>query len=210
MKRVGLAAVAALLLAASSAQAATPSIDIHSAGPLSDIYIGNDLSCQVRSGGFSSTEFFPNATGPGDCGTFLFITGPTPRLRSSWVPTSRTTLAALTPSNLHRGAVHAREPVADRLGHGGESVPRHDRRDRHDPREVSTSLSSEVDTYVVGNNFFHTRRDGHEHEHVERASTATLYHAADCQLRGNVTTGLARPSHRSELTELGELARRTS
>ena len=48
MKRVGLAAVAALLLAASSAQAATPAIDIHSAGPLSDIYIGNELSCQVR------------------------------------------------------------------------------------------------------------------------------------------------------------------
>ena len=71
MKRVGLAAaVAALLLVASSAQAATPAIDIHSAGPLSDIYIGNDLSCQVRSGGFSSTEFFPNASGPGDCGTF--------------------------------------------------------------------------------------------------------------------------------------------
>ena len=40
MKRVGLAAVAVLLLAASSAQAATPSIDIHSAGPLSDIYVG--------------------------------------------------------------------------------------------------------------------------------------------------------------------------
>jgi len=37
MKRVGLAAVAVLLLAASSAQAATPSIDIHSAGTLSDI-----------------------------------------------------------------------------------------------------------------------------------------------------------------------------
>ena len=49
-------------------------IDIHSAGPLSDIYIGNDLGCQVRSGGFSSTEFFPNASGPGDCGTF-FNTG---------------------------------------------------------------------------------------------------------------------------------------
>ena len=74
MKRVGLAAVAVLLLAASSAQAATPAVDIHSAGPLSDIYIGNDLSCQVRSGGFSSTEFFPNASGPGDCGTF-FNTG---------------------------------------------------------------------------------------------------------------------------------------
>ena len=67
-------ALALVLFAAPGAWAATPSVDIHSAGPLSDIYIGNDLSCQVRSGGFSSTEFFPNAAGPGDCGTFLFIT----------------------------------------------------------------------------------------------------------------------------------------
>ena len=51
--------------AAPAAAASTPFVDIHSAGPLSDIYIGNDLSCQVRSGGFSSTEFFPNASGSG-------------------------------------------------------------------------------------------------------------------------------------------------
>src|SRR5579862_4087699 len=62
-----------VLMVAPSAWASTPFVDIHSAGPLSDIYIGNDLGCQVRSGGFSSTEFFPNAAGPGDCGTFLFI-----------------------------------------------------------------------------------------------------------------------------------------
>ena len=61
------------LVAAPAAFAATPSVDIHSAGPLSDIYIGNDLGCQVRSGGFSSTEFFPNANGPGDCGTFYYM-----------------------------------------------------------------------------------------------------------------------------------------
>jgi hypothetical protein len=27
----------------------TPYVDISSAGPLEDIYVGNDLSCQVRS-----------------------------------------------------------------------------------------------------------------------------------------------------------------
>ncbi len=59
--------------AAPAAAASTPFVDIHSAGPLTDIYIGNDLSCQVRSGGFSSTEFYPNASGPGDCGTFVTL-----------------------------------------------------------------------------------------------------------------------------------------
>ena len=63
-RAAGLIAVAVVsLLAAPTAFGATPSVDIHSAGPLSDIYIGNDLSCQVRSGGFFSKEFFPNATG---------------------------------------------------------------------------------------------------------------------------------------------------
>ncbi len=71
---IAVAVAVVVVMAPAAWGAATPSVDIHSAGPLSDIYIGNDLSCQVRSGGFSSTEFFPNASGPGDCGTFLFIT----------------------------------------------------------------------------------------------------------------------------------------
>src|SRR6202044_80412 len=71
-------ALAVALIAAPAASAApTPFVDIHSAGPLTDIYIGNDLSCQVRSGGFSSTEYYPNASGPGDCGTFLYLNSDT-------------------------------------------------------------------------------------------------------------------------------------
>ncbi len=54
----------ALLAVPVASAATTPFTDIHSAGPLSDIYIGNDLGCQVRAGGFSSTEFFPNAERP--------------------------------------------------------------------------------------------------------------------------------------------------
>ena len=107
LKRVGLAAVAALLLAASSAQAATPAIDIHSAGPLSDIYIGNDLSCQVRSGGFSSTEFFPNASGPGDCGTF-FNTGSDTATQELLGPDFANHAGGTTHHLLQRSSCHAR------------------------------------------------------------------------------------------------------
>lgn len=49
-----------------------PAQTISSAGPLTQIVLGNDLSCQVayaRDGGF---EFFP-ALAPGDCGTFLVV-----------------------------------------------------------------------------------------------------------------------------------------
>ncbi len=184
MKRVGLAAaVAALLLVASSAQAATPSIDIHSSGPLSDIYIGNDLSCQVRSGGFSSTEFFPNASGPGDCGTFLFIT---PDGNSGFLGPDFQNHAGGTHTT---GNLNSTEmpftPVSQSLTGSGTAAS---------PYRVTTVVSgvdgtlnltfTEVDTYVVGNNFFQTD--------VTVANTSAgasfsgeLYHAVDCQLRGD-------------------------
>ena len=187
-----------LLLAASSAQAATPSIDIHSAGPLSDIYIGNDLSCQVRSGAFSSTEFFPNASGPGDCGTF-FNTGsdtatqelPGSRLR-------RTTLGALTPPFRNEVPV---TPVSQSLTGAGTAAS---------PYVVTTVVTgndpfpsggppiqfqvTEVDTYVVGQNFYRTDVTIKNVGTVGQAAQGTLYHAADCQLRGsNSGFGTAEP-----------------
>ena len=76
----------ALIAVPAASAAPTPFVDIHSAGPLSDIYIGNDLGCQVRSGGFSSTEFFPNAAGPGDCGTFLYTDSATTSTAGSFGP----------------------------------------------------------------------------------------------------------------------------
>ena len=68
---VAAALVVSLIPVPATSAAPTPFTDIHSVGPLSDIYIGNDLGCQVRNGGFSTTEYFPNVSGPGDCGTFL-------------------------------------------------------------------------------------------------------------------------------------------
>ena len=162
MKRVGLAAVAALLLAASSAQAATPSIDIHSAGPLSDIYIGNDLSCQVRSGGFSSTEFFPNASGPGDCGTF-YNTGSDSFATPELLGPDFANHAGGTHTSLpqRRDPVHARQPVVDRVGHRGRVrtavttvVTAVDPPSSGGPSTVLTF--TEVDTYVVGQNSYRT------------------------------------------------------
>ena len=103
------AVLVALVVVPAASAAPTPFTDIHSAGPLSDIYIGNDLSCQVRSGGFSSTEFFPNAAGPGDCGTFV-VTGSDDNTGSCSDPTSPTTPVAPTPPTTsgHGGAVHDR------------------------------------------------------------------------------------------------------
>ncbi len=58
-----------------AALAATPEQDITSPGPLTDIFLGNDLSCQVAYAGDSSFEFYPPGQSPGDCGTFVFTGG---------------------------------------------------------------------------------------------------------------------------------------
>src|SRR3984885_9000344 len=67
---IGLA-VAVGLLAAPTALAIRPSQAITSSGPLSTIYIGDELSCQVEDGHFFPTEFWPPALGPGEGGTFV-------------------------------------------------------------------------------------------------------------------------------------------
>ena len=78
------------LLAASNAQpivgpakgagtdtpAVTPFMDIASAGPLTHVWLGNELSCQVQHVTDGSThEFFPPGVIPGDCGTFIAMGG---------------------------------------------------------------------------------------------------------------------------------------
>jgi hypothetical protein len=50
--------------------------DIASEGPLTHVYVGNDLSCQVNHQNEGTTgEFYPPDSIPGDCGTFLAVDG---------------------------------------------------------------------------------------------------------------------------------------
>jgi hypothetical protein len=66
----------AFAFAAGSATAAVPFVDIGTpGGPLINVSIGNDLSCQVKHTGDSQLEFYPPAATPGDCGTFLAVGG---------------------------------------------------------------------------------------------------------------------------------------
>jgi len=94
--RAGLALLAAsisatwCLLAASNSQpivdpakgtttdtpAVTPFMDIASAGPLTHVWLGNELSCQVQHVADGTThEFYPPGVIPGDCGTFIAMGG---------------------------------------------------------------------------------------------------------------------------------------
>jgi uncharacterized repeat protein (TIGR01451 family) len=82
MRRLALAAAMATtmwcLLAAiapAGAVAATPYKDIASAGPLTHIYLGDELSCQIAHSADTFLEFYPPSIIPGDCGTFVALGG---------------------------------------------------------------------------------------------------------------------------------------
>jgi len=58
--------------AATNSPAVTPFMDIASAGPLTHVWLGNELSCQVQHIADGTThDFFPPSVIPGDCGTFI-------------------------------------------------------------------------------------------------------------------------------------------
>src|SRR6266478_3415956 len=71
---------AAIALIVASAGAtwclATPVADISSAGPLTHVWVGNDLSCQAQHIFDGTThEFYPSDVTPGDYGTFIAMGG---------------------------------------------------------------------------------------------------------------------------------------
>src|SRR5579859_527614 len=70
---VGFAATGILMLLAASA-AFAQSVSIQSSGPLTDITIGDGLTCEVTANGFQ--QFFGGAVGAtGSCGTMVVIGG---------------------------------------------------------------------------------------------------------------------------------------
>src|SRR5436190_13047743 len=71
------AAIALVIASAGAAWClATPSADISSTGPLTHVWVGNDLSCQAQHS-FDGTvhEFYPSDTIPGDYGTLIATGG---------------------------------------------------------------------------------------------------------------------------------------
>jgi len=72
---VVLLVAAFIAVAGTSARANVPFADIASSGPLTHIFVGNDLSCQIAFRGDDDFELYPPNVRPGDCGTFLAAGG---------------------------------------------------------------------------------------------------------------------------------------
>ena len=174
-------AVIALVAVAAPAAIAQGPTDIHSSGPLSDIWIGENLECQVAHTGDASYEFFPSSSTTGNCGTFLSVDSAAagPQLYGGSAAASNPFTLANQPTV--SGAGTARSPYSvttvENAGDTGLQV-------------------TEVDSYVVGNEYYRsavtiTNNSG-------APATGKLYHAADCYLQGSdVGFGHADSTRRS-------------
>jgi hypothetical protein len=173
-KVVLLACLIASFASPSTAAAATPFADISSAGPLTHVYIGNELSCQVAHVGDAVLELFPSGVIPGDCGSFLVVGN------TLFAPdfanhggTATGSLGAYTPFT----------PVSQSAVTGSGSPA--------DPFRVVTVVDAgatglritETDSYVVGQGAYRT--DIAISNTGAAAQDVLLYRAGDCFLQGS-------------------------
>jgi hypothetical protein len=170
------AALLACALAAGSAQAATPFRDIASGGPLTHVYVGNELSCQISYAGDPAFELYPSGTVPGDCGTLvamdnvLFAPDFTNHGMSAASGVGLTTAFTPVSQSAVTGAGTSGSPfrvtTVARLGTTGVQI-------------------AQIDSYVAGQESYRTdvtiQNTGGAPKHL------ILYRAGDCYLQGSDT-----------------------
>jgi hypothetical protein len=164
----GIAAGVVLMMLVAAPGALAQITDIHSdAGPLTDVFIGDNLTCQVAHTGDEVFEFFSPGSQSGHCETDVSIgSGDTAQLfqPGSWTPVSQSAIS-------------------------GDGSPQN-------PFSVTTTVQAldstsglplltltQTDTYVVGNEYYRT--DITLANNTDGALPVKLYHAADCYLQGS-------------------------
>lgn len=165
-----LLAVPMLVLQATGALAQTPSVDIASTGPLNHIYLGNELSCQVSRADELTFAFYPPAGIPGDCGTFIAVSG------TLYAPDFASHAGG---SATFFGGPYTPFTPVSQTGVTGTGVP-------GDPFMVVTTVDvgvtglqiSQVDSYVVGVEFYTS--DVTVSNSTDQPIDVILYRAADC------------------------------
>ena len=175
-----------MLAGATAARALTPSTDINSAGPLTDIWIGTDLGCQVAHTGLESDEFFGPQGAPADCGTFLSTGG------QLYGPDFANHQESATP--FAGESTYTPVTAVSQSGVSGAGTS-------SSPFRVSTVVGAgttgltmtETDSYVVGNEFYRT--DVTVTNNGGSPVPIRLYRGADCFLQGSDSGfGLVDPS----------------
>lgn len=166
-------AVVSFGLVAPTAGAQTPFAEIATPdGPLTRIFLGNELSCQVAYAGDASFELFPSGATPGDCGT-LIATGGT-----LYAPDFSNHGGGSTATS-GLGSTTAFTPVSQSgvTGSGSSS----------DPKRVTTVADAgslrvtQVDSYINGQEAYRT--DVEIRNTGGSAASGVLYRAGDCFLQ---------------------------
>jgi len=154
--------------------AAVPYTSISSAGPLTDIFLGNELSAQIAYSGGPPYQVYPPSTTPGDYGTFLVIDD------VLYAPDFANHDSSATGSI---GTYTAHSPVSQSGVTGSGTAA--------NPYQVvttadvgSTGLSvTQTDSYVLGDEFYRT--DMVISNSTGATIDAILYRAMDCYLGGS-------------------------
>lgn len=173
---VATALIAAAALAA-PAHGAVPFREIvSSAGPLTNVALGDELSCQVAYRGDARFELFPSAAKPGDCGTLVFTAGTlyAPNF-SAHDGTATSSLGATTPWT----------PVSQSAVSGSGSAS--------NPFKVTTVADAgasgvritQVDSYIAGQESYRT--DATVQNTGGAAADGILYRGGDCYLQESDT-----------------------
>lgn len=174
---VALSSVALLVAFISApAHAAVPFKQISSSGPLTEVVVGNDLSCQVAYRGDTRLELYPSSARPGDCGTFVAnattLFAPNFSAHDSTASSGLGTTTALTPVSQSEvsGQGTTASPyrittVAD-VGATGVRV-------------------TQVDSYITGQESYRT--DVTVLNQGGAAFSGVLYRAGDCYLQNSDT-----------------------
>jgi hypothetical protein len=168
-------AVAAMAVATAPASANVPFQHISSPGPVSDIYLGNDLSCQVKLTQDLVFSYYPPAVAPGDCGTFAQV-GANPAVYAPDFDAHDGTFAS-NPTWVPW------DPVSQTSVEGSGT--------QGDPYAVTTSAEAgtsgirvtERYTYVTGSRGYDVNVTVTNSN--AGAETVRLYHAVDCFLAGS-------------------------
>ena len=182
------------LWSAGAARAADQEI-ITSAGPMSDIYINNDLGCQVSMLNDSATSAFFGQTDPGGCGTFLQVNAVDPGVASGdalllgpdvsegfagggsqVVPDFTPLTQAFAGSGTTASPYTVTTTVAACAAATGTMQPA----GSCPSGDVELAELVETDTYVVGSDEYNTSVE--IENTYDAAISGTLYHAGDCFL----------------------------
>ncbi len=161
----GLVLLAAIAAPRASAQGP---VDIQSSGPLTNIWIGENLTCQVAHTGDTSYEFFSPGSITGSCGTSVAVNAPNGDVfgfrDSGWNPVSQSAVAG---SGTSQSPYQVTTVVQANDANGAPELQ-----------------LTETDSYVVGNEYYRTDMTL-RNVSSSALTNLRLYHAADCYLQGS-------------------------